>query len=403
MKKIFILMSTFSTLFCFGQTESRIDYVKQNTYYFEINKSYIEGEGVTILKNSIKESQFFILGEEHFSAKVSEFTNAIIPILAKENYKYFVAEIGPNSANTISNIIKENKTLYEFNSQTNDLVGEVPVPFFDGKEDEVFLKNALNRGFQLWGIDQEYLTSQIFLVDEIYNLSENKSKLYTSYKKTKDYLITVTKKGRENNKYKLFTELSNSSIVKQFFENTESTNSKVQKIISDLKDSWEIYRLREIKDIYSSYHKRVNMLKSNFIDYYLQAKKKDSLPKAIVKIGGVHASKGRSLHNIFDIGNFIMELANFNRQKSTSILIFPSAHLNDNDSTVNNIDKEDEIFIRPLLNEARGRWTLVDLKKINEFSWKNKIEYISLKDYAHRFDYLILTPPSKSTTLNFKN
>ena len=36
-------------------------------------------------------------------------------------------------------------------------------------------------------------------------------------------------------------------------------------------------------------------------------------------------------------------------------------------------------------------------------SWKNKIKYKSLKDYMHRFDYLILTPPSKATTLNFKN
>ena len=403
MKKIFTLISTFSIVFCLAQTESRIDYVKENTYYFEINKSNIKGEGANILQNSIKESQFFILGEEHFFAKVSEFTSAIIPILAKENYKYFVAEIGPNSASKISNIIKENKSLYEFNSQVNDLVGEVPVPFFDGKEDEDFLKSALDKGFELWGIDQEYLTSQIFLIDEIYNLSKNKSGLYTSYKKAKNYLIEETKKGIENNKYKLLTELSNSSIVNKFFNNTESTNRRIQKIISDLKDSWEVYRLREINDIYSSYHKRVNMLKSNFIDYYSQAVKTDTLPKAIVKIGGLHASKGKSLQNMFDIGNFTMELANFNRKKSTSVLIFPSAYLNNDGSIENNIDEKDEIFIRPLINNAKGKWIIIDLKKIEEYSWKNKIEYKSLKEYMNRFDYLILTPPSKSTTLNFKN
>ncbi len=190
-KKItFTLISAFSILLSFAQSKTELNYIKGNTYYFEIEESNVVGKGADILNESIGKSQFFILGEEHFSAKVSEFTNAIIPILAKENYKYFVAEIGPNSANIISNVIKENKSLYEFNSQTNDLVGEVPVPFFDGKEDEVFLKNALNRGFELWGIDQEYLTSQIFLIDEIYNLSENKSKLYTSYKKTKEYPIT---------------------------------------------------------------------------------------------------------------------------------------------------------------------------------------------------------------------
>jgi hypothetical protein len=248
----FTLISIFSFLLTFAQLKTEIDYVKDNTYYFEINKSNIEGKGAYILKKSIEESQFFILGEEHFSAKVSEFTNAIIPILSGNNYKYFVAEIGPNSATKISDIIKANKSLYEFNSKINDLVGEVPIPFFDGKEDEIFLKNAMDSGFEIWGIDQEYLTSQVFLIDEIYNLSNNKSELYTSYKQTKEYLIRETKKGRENNKYKLFTELSNSSTLNQFFENTESTNIKIQEIISNLKNSWEVYRLREIKDYYSS-------------------------------------------------------------------------------------------------------------------------------------------------------
>jgi hypothetical protein len=402
-KKItFTLISTFSFLLSFAQLKTEIDYVKEQTYYFDINKSNIEGKGAYILKKSIEESQFFILGEEHFSAKVSEFTNAIIPILSERNYKYFVAEIGPNSAAKIADILKANESLFEFNSKVNDLVGEVPIPFFDGKEDETFLKNAVDKGFEIWGIDQEYLTSQIFLIDEIYNLSNNKSELYTSYKLTKDYLIRETKKGIENNEYKLFTELSNSPKVKQFFENTESTNITIQEIICDLKDSWEVYRLREIKDYYSSLHKRLDIMQSNFTDYYSKAIKTDTLPKAIIKIGGKHASKGRSHDNIFDIGNFIMELANFNRKKSTSALIFPSAYLNDDGSIESNIDTEDEVFMRPLINEAKGKWILIDLKKIEKYSWKNKIEYKSLKDYMYRFDYLILTPASKLTTLNYK-
>ena len=402
-KKItFTLISTFSFLLSFAQLKTEIGYVKEHTYYFEINKSNIEGKGAYILKESIEESQFFILGEEHFSAKVSEFTNAIIPILSEGNYKYFVAEIGPNSAAKIADILKANESLFEFNSKVNDLVGEVPIPFFDGKEDETFLKNAVDKGFEIWGIDQEYLTSQIFLIDEIYNLSNNKSELYTSYKLTKDYLIRETKKGIENNEYKLFKELSNSPKVKQFFENTESTNITIQEIICDLKDSWEVYRLREIKDYYSSLHKRLDIMQSNFTDYYSKAIKTDTFPKAIIKIGGKHASKGRSHDNIFDIGNFIMELANFNRKKSTSALIFPSAYLNDDGSIESNIDTEDEVFMRPLINDAKGKWILIDLKKIEKYSWKNKIEYKSLKDYMYRFDYLILTPASKLTTLNYK-
>ena len=401
-KTTITIISILSLLMSFAQEKPDTDYIKNNTYYFEVNASHIEGKGADILLESIKESQFFVLGEEHFSAQISKFTNAVIPILTKYNYKYFVAEIGPSTASKMTSLIKNDKSLYSINTEVNDLVGEVPIPFFDGKEDEVFLKNAINNGFELWGIDQEYMTAQVFLIDDIYNASNNKTYLSKSYKQAKAYFIRVTKKYMEDERFNLFTELSNSSIVHEFFNSTDVTNLKVQNIIFDLKASWVVYRLREVKDYYSSLHKRLDIMQSNFRDYYFKALKVDSLPKALIKIGGKHASKGRSLDNIFDIGNFAMELANFNGKKSTTVLMFPSAYLNDDGSTDNNIDKDDEVFMRPLIDMAKDQWILIDLKKIEAFSWKNKIEYASLKDYMYRFDYIIITPPSKSQTPNYR-
>ena len=90
-----------------------------------------------------------------------------------------------------------------------------------------------------------------------------------------------------------------------------------------------------------------------------------------IRIEGIHASK-----------------------KATTSLIFPSSYLNDDGSIEDNIDKENENFIRPLLDEAKGKWILIDLKSIEKYSWKNKIEYETLKDYMYRFDVLILTPIS---------
>lgn len=400
-KIIFTAFTFFSILSFFAQPE--INYLKENTFYFNVSESNIEGNGADILLKSIVESQFFILGEEHYSAKISEFTNAIIPFLAKQDYKNFVAEIGSNSATKITNLINNNGSLYNFNTEIYQLTGEIPIPFFDGKEDEMFLKNALNNNFKIWGIDQEYFTSQVFLIDEIYTLSTNKLELQSTYKQVKDYFIKETIKGVENEKYNLFTALLNSTLVEHFFQKTDTSNLKVQKIITDLKQSWKVYQLREIKDYYSSLHKRLEIMQKNFRDYYSEAKKVEYLPKAIIKIGGKHASKGRSLDNIFDIGNFVMEIANFNGKKSTTVLMFSSAYLNKNGSEDNNISKEDEIFLRPLINKANGKWTLINLKNIEAYSWKNKIEFNSLKDYMYRFDYLIITPPSKSQIPNYKN
>ncbi len=402
-KTTFILIiQTFFISNLFSQEKTDSDLIKENTFYFEINENNPNGEGFDVIKKEIENAQFVILGEEHFSAKVSEFTNSIVSTLTENQFKYFASEIGPNTANEMLSTIKKDNSLYNFNTKVNDLVSEIPIPFFDGKEDEVFLKSFLNNDFEIWGIDQEYLTSQVFLIDRLYQLSNKSKKTETAYINAKEFIISETKQGRQDRKYKVFTSLLNSSEINRFFENLNNKDEKSDKIISDLKKSWEVYKLRENKDLYGSIHKRLNIMQENFINYYNTALQKENLPKVFLKIGGVHASKGKSHHNIYDIGNFMMELANYNKRKSLHILIFPSAYLNKDGTISKNIEKEDEELFNSIIDFKSNKWTLIDLKNIEKSSWKNKIESKSLKDYMYRFDYLILTPASKQTELNYK-
>lgn len=387
----------------FPQENIDSDLIKVNTFYFEIKESNPSGEGFDILKEEIRNVQFIILGEEHFSARVSEFTNAIVPTLTENQFKYFAAEIGPNSADQISRLIKNKNSLFDFNTEVYKLVGEVPIPFFDGKEDEIFLKSFLKNDFEVWGLDQEYLTSQVFLIERLHKLSNKSKELETSYLAAKKCIISETKKGRLDRRYKVFTTLLNSPEINHYFKRLGSNDKEINKIISDLKKSWEVYKLREDNNLYASIHKRLNIMQENFINYYNTALQTEGFPKIFLKIGGVHASKGKSHHNIYDIGNFLMEFANYNKKKSIHILIFPSAYISSNGIISSNIDKEDEHLFNSIINNTdSNKWTLVDLKSIEKSSWKHKIESESLKDYMYRFDYLILTPASKQTELNYQ-
>ena len=120
------------------------------------------------MENKISESQFLLLGEQHYSPEISEFTNAILPKLKQSNFKYFAVEVGPNSTEKMITVIKEQNSLFDFNTNFYSNYKDIPFPFFDGKKDELFLKTAINENFKIWGIDQEFLTSHLFLIDEIY-------------------------------------------------------------------------------------------------------------------------------------------------------------------------------------------------------------------------------------------
>ncbi|MEM8508680.1 MAG: hypothetical protein AAF717_12660 [Bacteroidota bacterium] len=396
-----VLLAAYSTNLL-SQEKKDSDVIKENTFYFEINENIPDGEGFDILRKELENAQFVILGEEHFSAKVSEFTNAIIPTLAKNSFTYFAAEIGPNSADEIVKQITENTSLYDFNTEVNRLVDEVPVPFFDGVEDEVFLKSLMKNGFEIWGIDQEYLTAQAFLIDRLYQLSNAPEALKRFYMAAKAFAISETKKGRQDRKYKAFNTLLDSPEINRYFDQLDKDDKQINKIISDLKKSWEVYAFREDNDLYASIHKRLQIMQENFIAYYRTALRTDTLPKVFLKIGGVHASKGKSHDNIYDIGNFMMELANYNKSKSVHILIFPAAYSNKDGSISSNMEKEDEQFFKTIIDLDSDKWTLIDLKRIEKSTWEHDMQRKPLMEYIYRFDYMILTPASKQTELNYK-
>lgn len=402
MKKILIILTVLNLLSFNISAQEQTDkgLVEKHSYYFDIVNNKPSGIGFDLIEESIKNSQFIFLGEEHFSARVSEFTKAIVPSLAKNKFKHFAAEIGPNSAEELTKVIKQDNSLFNFNSYTYKLVGEIPVPFFDGKEDEVFLKSFIANGFELCGLDQEYLSSHIFLFDELYELSKNKEQIKSWYESAKDFAVNESKRDRADNKYKIFTSFLSSKEISDFFDKLDKTDHKTQKIISDLKKSWEVYKLREDNDYFLSFKKRLKIMQYNFIDYYNKALQEENLPKFFIKIGGVHASKARNQDNICDIGNFVMELANFNKQKSTHILIFPSAYINKDGTISSNIEKEEECLFNTVLEKSNDKWVVIDLKNIEKASWRYKIKSEILKKYMYSYDYMILTPATKQTEFN---
>ena len=77
-------------------------------------------------------------------------------------------------------------------------------------------------------------------------------------------------------------------------------------------------------------------------------------------------------------------------------------HFNKDGTISKNIEKEDEELFNSVIDFKSNKWTLIDLKNLEKSSWIYKIESKSLKDYMYRFDYLILTPASKQTELNYK-
>ena len=98
MKKTFCYLLIFMSSLVYSQKELMSTDIDKFCYTFKVENDIIIGNGYKILNDHISKSQFVLLGEQHFASEISLFTNSLIPILYNNKFKYFVAEIGPNSS-----------------------------------------------------------------------------------------------------------------------------------------------------------------------------------------------------------------------------------------------------------------------------------------------------------------
>ncbi|RQO74809.1 hypothetical protein DBR43_05350 [Pedobacter sp. KBW06] len=372
-------------------------------HYFEIKNDKLTGEGAQLLLSRMAESQFTMLGEQHAIAEISQLTNALLPHLSMQGYKNFVVEAGPKSVERMTTEIKEKGQLYDFNSKYFKETWGVPFVFFDGKEDETFLKTAIKNNFKLWGIDQEFLYSYSFLFDQMYELSKNKAQISPFYKTAKSFLLGEFKKSAASDDYKMFDRLLNNQEIKAFFEKAGSGNAAIKTIIASIIKSWEIYALYDNGKYAMSNSGRIAYMKSNFGKNYREMESKNKMPKVFFKMGAVHLSLGINSLGLYDMGNMIKELSNLNDTKALSIICAPRFQYEKDGTITDNINEEEPELIPVYQNAAKERWTLVDNKSIENYYKGRKVKLSeALKNQISKYDFTLIPPASHNTQPNYK-
>jgi hypothetical protein len=391
---LFIVISTES----FGQTnEIKSSDITSFTYPFNIKNNKLIGLGADTLKNVIRESQFFMLGEEHFSPQISELTNVLLPYFSSNGYKNFALEVGPFTAKIIQREIKFKKSLYQFNSSFYAKYKDVPIPFFDGTKDDEFIKTALKNNFKLWGLDQEYITAPLFLLDEINRNAKDSISTKELYNNAKEYLTQQLRSFNSEKENQYFEMFDNDNDFTKYIK--QCNNPKQKEIIEALSISMDIYKQQN----WNGNQVRMEYMKRNFSNNYKIAQKKDSFPKVLIKMGSMHLGWGKSWLGIYDLGNMINELANYNDTKSVSINCF-SRYIEEENGTISDYMSDQEGKKLSLILElaTKDSWTLVDNKKIIELTRNRKIKLNNdLNFLLSRYDYILFAPLKTKVKYNY--
>ncbi|MEM9681034.1 MAG: hypothetical protein AAF901_12000, partial [Bacteroidota bacterium] len=228
------------------------------------------------------------------------------------------------------------------------------------------------------------------LLDQIYqNESELNPSITTAYKNAKKAIRKAIFKDKIEGE-SVFCWYPKNTQITNFFSSI--TNTRSQKVISDIRTSWNIY-CEHVKG--GSNQLRANYMKKNFEGYL---KKYGRNEKVFIKLGGVHLTRGLSPFKVNDVGNYLVDLANKNGKEFLSIrhlITYRNGKSNVGKSAWKSVD----LFLKLGIKE---QWTLVDLRPFRALLEKGKISTNEQIAYELKsYDLLLISPDDQYPKINY--
>lgn len=386
------------------------------TYYFDVTDRGLSGDGAKFLMDEFRQNQFVLLGEYHGSKRISEFTRAAIGPFHDAGFRYFGLEIGPISVDILSELSSDPKNtrdrLSTFNSKYLTNRGDrsfTPIPFFSYVEDADFLTEAAKRRWTLLGLDQEFSFSYVPLIDRMYSdlPAKKKASLKAKYEAALAEIASIYRDdaARTRNAY---IAISESAAINSFLDAAAEKHVKNKAIAEALRVTTEIYKnnANTIRKYYLANDTRVRYMKKNLTQGFSRSGFKLERDKMLLKMGAVHTGRGFSPLSLFEIGNTLSELADFNGNSSLHVY-FGSRFYLENGTVVDSLANTSDFTYRFKAFAQMGRrdkWAVIDLRPLREaifYHRRFEVDEVVL-DIWKNHDIVIIPPIDSDPTPNYK-
>lgn len=380
------------------------------THPFNIVNGELTGDGASFLKNEMAKAQFTMIGEFHGSARISQFTEAVIPVLDAQGCKTFVLEVGPITGQILDglgeNIRAELKDINEKYMMVNEDYVDIPIPFFDHVEDAAFLQQAKSKGWDVVGIDQEYLSGYQQLIDKMYeNLSVDQQAVHKELHQATSDSLSVFYEEFEDDKSDLFRNIKKSPLFKKYLSEMSAEPQNIE-IVEALLASNEIYLMNSNRQWYGNNSTRAKYMKRQLREQLAGNDFDLSADKLLIKTGAYHVSRGLSPMAVYDVGNTLSEIAEFNGNSSLNITFTNRFYFEDGVLQDASLSKKKwEMRTKDLAQMGRKEeWVVIDLRPLIKGHHYYPIKYKPNKyviNLAERFDLLVIPATEGQPTPNY--
>jgi len=363
--------------------------LRANAHSMQWSDGAAGGRGFDLLLEAAEEAQFVVVGEQHLTRELPAFTTALFRQLqARYGFEYAALEEGPvlSAALGADSLRGDLEAILGYvlrfpNSVHMLSEGEVKMFAEIGAES--------NAEHPLWGVNEPVGASHILA--ELIRRAPSEAARRLAESTLADALEYEAERYQKGIKY--FDDGPSPSQTDRLAE-AFAVDSQSEFLVEMLALAHRISAPYGANaqtrpgDFFWSSEAREESMKALFVRWYRQAVAGgDTLPKALVKSGNVHARRGLTPNSeLPTFGSFISEVARFNGRSA----FFLTAHVV-NDESVYQIPEDS--WFRPIADAASvDDWTLFDLRPVQPWIRSRRLRDLpsELRDLLRGFDALLV-------------
>jgi hypothetical protein len=356
-----------------------------------LTEAGFSGPGAKLLLEEAEAAEFFLIGESHGNAETPALAAWLLRSARPLGYGALAIEVGPFSAERMERLADEPDGMTAFRSFAEKW--PFSIPFFWWEEEVTMALEAHALGYDLWGLDQEFIGSGRFLLEQLAGLveSEKLRDQVESWRETADAGFAAFQESGDTGQ--AFLNVIEPPELAEFAAVLPPEADRARRIAEELRQTAIVYQHYRDERYYLNNYDRIRLMKRHLAGYIQAAGGLRKTPKTLFKFGSAHMGRGYSPFFQLDLGNAAAELAaarfsdSFHLEVSTLRSVGPdgeSQDWTDQSATL--------ALLAPFTDETR--WSLFDLRQLRQhFAARTHREnHPDMAELVFRYDVIAIAP-----------
>ncbi len=384
----------------------------QNRYAVTFKDGTFSGPGWELMLTEGRKSRFFLVGEEHGIAEVPAVVRELFRALQPAGYRHLALEISPPIAKVLDETVRGEDGLQKLTKFYAD--NPPGVAFYTQREEAELLVAARAAVSDpdpvLWGLDYEMMADRV-LLDGLRKRAPTggaRAAAEALYQKSAAAFKTVQDTGNPGAFFSFSNPPEILAALRRAWPNPDAESALV---IDVLGETLAINRFYATEKYWESNQRRADLMRRDFLRYWNEKsgnEKKEDPPRVMFKLGGNHMVRGRSMVEIYDLGNFLSELAAAEGSQAFNVLVVGGAgteHAIFNPVKLTYepapIELAAEKYMQPIVSQILPKnFTLIDLRPLRPLFSAERAKTVDpeLMRIVHGYDALLIltgSHPSK--------